>query len=316
MRIKKFADKDISRLMLRVKKELGPDAVIISTSLLADGQTELIAAIEEEDLNFDYAAEEPEIMPAAYNDAVLREALAYHAPTAEVQAKILAMGRQYAAESHTGDDGEILLETLQKLLSYYDVFDREHTVLMFTGIQGSGKTTALIKIATLAKMKKLPTAIISTDNVRAGSNSQLKAFADILEADFTIVKNADILYDKVLSAQGEHPLVLIDTPGINPFSSKEVAKLAEISRAVNCRKILTMDAGRNAEEAAEAAEIFASLDIDCLLPTRLDLTRRLGGILSIAAGSHFKLGYASVSASIVKGLARVTNQSLAKLILD
>jgi len=316
MRIRKFVDKDISRLIAEVKRELGPEAVIISTSLLADGQTELIAAVEEEDINFDFETESAETMPACYQDTLLRKALEYHAPVKDTQSKLLALCRQYAAEHNTTDDEKILLNVLEKQLNYYDLFDKEHPVLMFTGIQGGGKTTALVKIATLAKMKKLPTAIISTDHTRAGSNSQLKAFADILAADFSFVKDPDILYDKVLSAQSQHPLVLIDTPGINPFSSKDVKKLAAISRSVNCRKMLVMDAGRNAEEAAEAAEIFASLDITCLLPTKLDLTRRLGAILSIAVQSRYKLGYASVSASITKGLARVTNASLAKLILD
>ena len=315
MRIRKFVDKDIGQLMLLVKKELGPDAVIISTSLLPDGQTELIAAIEEEDFDFGPDFEQPEIMPACYTDTKLREALSFHAPTGEVQAKMLAAARQYAAEHHSNDDGEILFNCLQQSLQYYDIFDCEHPVLLFAGIQGSGKTTALVKIATLAKLKKLPVAIISTDNVRAGSNTQLKAFADILEADFQVVRQNTVLYDKVLSAQEQYPLVLIDTPGINPFSSKELARLAEICRAVACRKILVADAGHNAEEAVEAAELFSGLGLDCLLPTRLDLTRRLGAVLSVAAAGY-KLGYASVSSSITKGLARVTNQSLTKLILD
>lgn len=46
MRIKKFVDEDMIRLMRRVKEELGPEAVIVSTSQSEDGRSELVAAVE------------------------------------------------------------------------------------------------------------------------------------------------------------------------------------------------------------------------------------------------------------------------------
>lgn len=77
-------------------------------------------------------------------------------------------------------------------------------------------------------------------------------------------------------------LVLVDTPGINPFVAAEVDKVAAFAEAVKADKILTMDAGRNVSEAVEVAETFKNLGAAYLLPTRLDLTRRIGTVLSVA----------------------------------
>ena len=77
MRIKKFVDEDMFRLMRRVKDELGSEAVIVSTSQLADGRSELVAAVETDDIGF-AAGGEAEIYSAAYNDSFIRERLDYH----------------------------------------------------------------------------------------------------------------------------------------------------------------------------------------------------------------------------------------------
>lgn len=53
MRIKKFVDEDMIRLMRRVKEELGPEAVIVSTSQSEDGRSELVAAVETDEIELD-----------------------------------------------------------------------------------------------------------------------------------------------------------------------------------------------------------------------------------------------------------------------
>ena len=110
---------------------------------------------------------------------------------------------------------------------------------------------------------------MSTDNVRAGANSQLQAFADILGTDFCFVKTPRGLYDTVEEARQKYALVLIDTPGINPFLPEEVEKVSLLAEAVRADMILTMDAGKNTFEAVEIADIFAEIGARFLLPTRL-----------------------------------------------
>ena len=77
MRIKKFVDEDMIRLMRRVKEELGPEAVIVSTSQSEDGRSELVAAVETDEIEFADGAE-PAVYAAAYSDNLIRERLDYH----------------------------------------------------------------------------------------------------------------------------------------------------------------------------------------------------------------------------------------------
>ena len=88
-----------------------------------------------------------------------------------------------------------------------------------------------------------------------------------------------------------------------------------MTEAVRADMILTMDAGKNTFEAVEIADIFAGIGARFLLPTRLDLTRRIGALLSVAACCEFGFCSASVSSSIAKGLSPVDGEALAKLVL-
>ena len=57
-------------------------------------------------------------------------------------------------------------------------------------------------------------------------------------------------------------------------------KVSLLAEAVRADMILTVDAGKNTFEAVEIADIFAEIGARFLLPTRLDLTRRIDTVLS------------------------------------
>lgn len=314
MKIKNFIAGNINEAMALVRQELGSDAVILSNQTIA-GKVHLTAAIDE---SFDFQIEDEQVtevnVKAHFNESLLRECLDYHGLIDVVQHRILASARQIAFENNLRDDKKILQQTLAKLYRFTSLLDLQNPIKMFMGTPGSGKSTAIAKVATQAKIKGIKTAVVSVDNVRAGANKQLEAFADILELDFFFFKTPRQLFDFVKTA--DYDLVLIDTPGINPFLESEVAKVAEFAESIKGDKILTFDAGRNTDEAVEIADIFTHLGAQYLLPTRMDLTRRIGTILSIASCCELAFCSASVSASIANGLAVIDEQSLAKLILS
>lgn len=318
MKIKNIIAPNMTEAFAKVREQLGDDAVIISSENTADGKVQVTAALEDDfELSFD-DRDEMEIIPVQKNwsDKYLRECLEYHGLVQTVGEKIMAVARQISAEQNLSDDKIILEKTLNHLFRYADILDVSQPVKLFMGTPGSGKSTAIAKTATQAKFRKIPTCIVSTDNVRAGANKQLEAFAGILELDFYFCKDEKTLRRTVDEALRKYRLILVDTPGINPFVASEVDRVARFAEAVKCRGILTVDTGRNTLEAVEIADIFAGLGADCLLPTRLDLTRRIGSVLSVAACCKFCFCAASVSASIANGLAPIDSSSLAKLILN
>lgn len=317
MKIKNITAPNMMAALAEVKAQLGDEAIIISSENTADGQVLVTAALEEDfEINFD-DRDEVEVIETkgVFDGKYLRECLEYHTVVNTVGEKIMATARQISSDQQLYNDRLVLEKTFEKLYAYQDILDLSQPVKLFMGTPGSGKSTAIAKTATLAKFKKITSCIISTDNVRAGANKQLEAFAKILELDFYFCKDERSLYQKVNAIKGSYQLILIDTPGINPFIESEVDRVGKFCEIIKNQAILTMDTGRNTFEAVEIAEIFAGIGARCLLPTRLDLTRRIGSILSVAACCDFSFCAASVSASIANGLATIDSQSLAKLIL-
>lgn len=315
MKIKKFVSTDMSSILSQVKRELGEDAVIISTSVLSDGRMELIAALDTQDILHD---EEEKIYESSstYNDSYIRECLAYHELTSTSEAAILSTCRSIASERRIIQDKDILTEAFNRLLNYGNFFTGSSNIKMFIGMHGSGKTTAVAKLATLAKIRNIPVSIISVDNVRAGTNNQLKAFADILNFDFEFIKQPEKMFDKILSAQSENKMILIDTPGINPFYSDDVKHLQSFCGAVNCDKILTIDSGMNANNAVDVTDIFKDLGANWLLPLKFDVNRRIGAMLSTAIICGLQIEYAGISSKIANGLAKISSSSLTRIITE
>ena len=314
MRIKKFVDDDMIRLMRQVKEELGPEAVIVSTSQTRDGRCELVAAVETDDIDFTQD-QSPEIYSASYSDNFIREKLDFHEVGALTQAQLLSLCRQKAAAENLQDDTEILTLVLQDLFECYDILDIQKPVKAFVGLQGSGKTAALVKTAALARFGNISVSVISADTIRAGANAQLQAFADILDINFYAVRSDEELVEAIKTARNESDLVLIDTPGLNPFTEVEKERLQNLLSVIDGEKILTLDCGYNAYDAGEIGAKFAHVGATCLLPTKLDLCRRMGGLLSAAAEGKLKLGWASVGAGMSNGLMALDMQALAKALL-
>lgn len=317
MKIKNITASNMAEALVQIKNELGDDAVIISSENASDGSVVVTAALEDDfDISFDEKNEANIVENSKiFDERYLRECMEYHAVLQNVGEKVMALARQISREQNLSDDKRILEKVFDTLYRYEDILDLRQPVKLFMGTPGSGKSTAVAKAATLAKFKKIPACIISTDNVRAGANKQLEAFAKILELDFYFCKDERGLFRQVNEAKTRYALILVDTPGINPFIPSEVDRVGKFADAVKNQAILTMDTGRNTFEAVEIAEIFAKIGASCLLPTRLDLTRRIGAVLSVAACCGFSFCAASVSSSIANGLAPIDSKSLAKLVL-
>ena len=316
MRLKTYTAANMNEAFALVKQELGADAIIVNTDNTEDGGVRITAAEEEKDFSF---SEKEEVFPEPrrrdFDDSRIRESLKYHGVIKQTREKILANIRQEYYDSGEKDDKVLLERCLNKMFGYYKMLERKHPFKLFMGITGSGKSTAIAKVATQAKFKKISCCIVSTDNIRAGANNQLQAFAEILETPFSCAKDAQSLYEKAASSAERYELVLVDTPGINPFEEKEVSLISPLVRALKADVIMTMDAGRNSYDSVEIAEIFSKLGARYLLPTRMDLTRRIGGIISVAESTGMALGAAGVSSSIVQGIAKIDAKSLARLLL-
>jgi len=185
--------------------------------------------------------------------------------------------------------------------------------MMFVGAPGSGKTLTVAKLAARGVMNGLKIAVITTDTVRAGGVEQLAAFTKLLKIELKTAKTpaelSGILSD--LAAAGDIDQILIDTQGLNPFKTEDMRLMARLAASGNIEPILTLAAAGDADETGEMARIFSALGARRFVATRLDIARRLGGLLSAAQHGGLSFSDASATAGVADGLDPLSPRRLA-----
>ncbi|MBE7219088.1 MAG: signal recognition particle-docking protein FtsY [Caulobacteraceae bacterium] len=170
-------------------------------------------------------------------------------------------------------------------------------VVLFIGVNGSGKTTTLGKIAADLNRRGAKVLVAAGDTFRAAAIEQLKVWADRagvpIEARGPGADAAGLAFDAVSRARTEgFDVVLIDTAGRLQNKSGLMDELAKIRRVLKkldpaCphETLLVLDAtvGRNALSQVEEFDKIAR--ITGLIMTKLDGTARGGVLVPVAAAS-------------------------------
>lgn len=214
------------------------------------------------------------------------------------------------------DDAETALTAaLEHLYSFRTLPQKSSsTALMVVGPPGAGKTLAIAKLAARSVMSGLRVAVITTDVIRAGGVEQLSAFTKILHVDLQKASSAQSLKMAIEAARNADQ-VLIDTAGYNPFSPDEMRDLARLITAGDIEPIMVLPAGADADESGEMSRIYATLGVRSVLPTRLDIARRLGGLLGAAHHGGLIFADASNTPKVAEGLISLTPRRLAHLLM-
>ena len=162
------------------------------------------------------------------------------------------------------------------------------TSIMFVGINGTGKTTAIAKIANRLMKNGHTVVLAAGDTFRAGAIEQLTIHADKLGCK--IVKHsqdadpAAVAYDAIEHAKAKkRDAVLIDTAGRMQTNNNLVDEMKKIVRVSKpSLKIFVGDslAGNDAVEQAKAFD--EAIGVDAIILTKIDADSKGGAALSIA----------------------------------
>ena len=153
------------------------------------------------------------------------------------------------------------------------------------------------------------------DTVKAGGLAQITSFAETLGTEIYEAGDEEAVARAVLACPKDR-LVVVDTVGANPFDGEERAALARTARAIGTDLTLVLPGGGDAAESAEIAQSFAEAGARFLVATRLDATRRLGGLLTAAHAGNLALLAGGISPRIGGGLVALTPVALARLLLS
>ena len=210
---------------------------------------------------------------SATNDIVIRlrrDATAKALPNAS--AVIDALADQIAAEFPVAED----------------VLELSPVTVLMVGVNGTGKTTTVGKLAKEAKDAGRSVLLGSADTFRAAASEQLDVWAE--RADVPVVRRdrgadpASVSFDAVVEAElTGADLTLIDTAGRLHTSADLMRELQKVVRVTENRskppvkKVLVMDATTGQNGLQQAREFDTALGLDGLILTKLDGTAK-GGI--------------------------------------
>jgi fused signal recognition particle receptor len=164
----------------------------------------------------------------------------------------------------------------------------EPFIILFLGVNGTGKTTTIAKSANLLKKSGFSVILACSDTHRAGAIEQLTEHADRLSVKVISQKYgadpAAVARDAVLHAKSRKiDVVLIDTAGRMQTSKNLMEEMAKITRVVNPDlKIFVGDALAGNDAVSQAKEFQEFTNFDAAILTKTDADVKGGAALSIA----------------------------------
>ena len=161
-------------------------------------------------------------------------------------------------------------------------------VIMFVGVNGTGKTTAIGRVAHLLKKKHLSCVLAAGDTFRAGAIEQLTKHAERL--GLRIIKNtagsdpAAVAYDAVEHAKARmKDVVLLDTAGRMQTNINLMDEMKKIRRVANPDLVVFVGDALAGNDAVIQARMFdEAVGIDGVILTKIDADAKGGAALSIA----------------------------------
>lgn len=304
----------MSEAMSYVRASMGADAIIVSTQQDGDGVgCQVTAAIDEPSADTFVAAFESEPpMDAATQGAYLRQLLTAHGLPVHMLEKLLSALDSSGAPA---DPALALAAAIDARLRFYPIDVAKVTQpIVLAGAPGAGKTITAAKIAAQAKFAGQSLCVATCDAKRAGGVEQLQVFTRILQTELIAATVAADLGRHAEAIQNAD-VTIVDTAGVNPFDDDEMHELAAITDAVGGELVLVLPAGGDAMESADTAAAFAAIGAKRMVITRLDMTRRLGGILCAGLGGRVAIANVSINPHVADGLGRLNPVSLARLIV-
>ena len=166
-------------------------------------------------------------------------------------------------------------------------------VVLIVGVNGTGKTTTIGKLATRETAAGRRVVLAAADTFRAAASDQLRIWAERAGADIVShaagADPAAVVFDAIDAAVARRAdIVLIDTAGRLHNKSNLMDELSKIRRVINRRlpdaqpeTLLVLDATTGQNGLAQALAFHESVGLTGIVLTKLDSTARGGIVFAI-----------------------------------
>ncbi|MFW9903412.1 MAG: signal recognition particle-docking protein FtsY [Candidatus Thorarchaeota archaeon] len=181
-----------------------------------------------------------------------------------------------------------LIEVLEKRkIQSTNRTSKEPIKLLFLGINGTGKTTSIAKIAYLLKKEGFHVVLAASDTFRSGAQEQLEIHANRLGVKLIKGKygsdSAAVAYDAIAHAKAKYAdVVLIDTSGRMAVNRDLMEEMKKIHRVTNPDyTILVVDALTGNDATEQAVDFNKEIPLNGIILAKMDADARGGALLSV-----------------------------------
>src|SRR4029077_4032591 len=186
---------------------------------------------------------------------------------------------------------------------------RRPFVVLVVGVNGSGKTTTIGKLARRCAAQGASVLLAAGDTFRAAAIEQLKVWAERSGAEFAAqTPGADpgaVVFDALQAARARDcDVVLADTAGRLHSQSHLMEELKKVRRVIQRvdasaphEVLLVLDANQGQNALAQARQFTAAVGVTGLALTKLDGTARGGIVIAIAQQLRIPIRYIGVGES-------------------
>lgn len=207
-----------------------------------------------------------------------------------------------------------LLNSLKEIIKTDNQYDDRIQVLV--GPTGVGKTTTIAKLASLYTLyKNKRVGLVTLDTYRIGAVEQLKTYAEILGVPFgVIISLKDI--PQVMKAMENCEIILVDTMGRNSKNIMQVSEIRKFVEELNANKVhLVISMTTKQKDLKKIINNYKMIKYTSLILTKIDETEVNGSILASLYYSNVPVSYISTGQNVPEDIEVADQEKIIKLVM-
>ena len=349
MKVKKFQAKTFGEALLNIKKELGEDAIIISSDDRKGTRpyVEVTAAVDYDiepagNLNYSpaHSTSNSDIVELKNEMKNLRESIEIMRNsgcelTLPAERKKMfyflrerSIKDEYALSlverANTIEDLETIITddmSSSRMFnkSYSDIWGMStrcnNRIIMLIGPTGVGKTTTVAKLASKALKEGKRVAIIGVDTFKIGAIEQIRIYSKMIGIPLDVISDAQDL-KKSIKKYSDRDVLLIDTTGQNPRDNDYIRSLKDIYKTgLPIETQLLLSASSDCDFLMETYKHYGMLPVDYIAFTKTDEAVKLGSIYNLCRTYKKPVAYITTGQKVPGNIEFADNKKLTNLIL-